>query len=237
MDSVERNGRDKDTAIFVTSDHGDYAGDYGLVEKWPSGLEDCLTRVPLIGKLPGGKPGVVASDMVEMYDIMQTSIDIAETKTAHTHFSRSLLPQMSGERGDANRAAFSEGGYNVYEPQCFEPNGAGGGPYTGKISLQNDEPIMVSRCAMVRTKTHKLIARPQGQSELYDHTNDPHETVNLFGESGSSNIQSELYLKLLNHFINTTGVAPRDKDPRDSPPFYPTRADLTPSNWRQTVLD
>ena len=33
------------TTISVFADHGDYAGDYGLVEKWPSGLEDVLTRV------------------------------------------------------------------------------------------------------------------------------------------------------------------------------------------------
>ena len=42
--------------MIAGSDHGDYAGDYGLVEKWPSGLESCLTHVPLIARMPGGAP-------------------------------------------------------------------------------------------------------------------------------------------------------------------------------------
>ncbi len=237
MDAMERSGRDKDTALFVLSDHGDYTGDFGLVEKWPSGLEDCLTHVPLIGRVPGGKAGTVANDMVELYDIMQTALDLAGTTANHTHFSRSLVPQLNGQAGDPNRAAFCEGGYNVYEPQCFEPLGAGGGPYAGKIRLQNERPETVSRSAMVRTKTHKLIVRPHGQGELYQYSNDPQERNNLYGDHTVATVQVDLQLKLLDHFINTTGIAPFDKDSRDSPPFYPTRTDLPPENWQQTILD
>ena len=73
---LEKTGTEK-TAVFLLSDHGDYTGDYGFIEKWPSGLEDCLTHVPLIGQVPGGKPGVVADDMIELYDVMQTALDLA----------------------------------------------------------------------------------------------------------------------------------------------------------------
>ena len=55
--AMERTGRDEDTALIVFSDHGDYAGDYGLVEKWPSGLEDCLTHVPMIVRIPRRRAG------------------------------------------------------------------------------------------------------------------------------------------------------------------------------------
>ncbi len=237
MEALERTGHDKDTALFLLSDHGDYAGDFGLVEKWPSGLEDCLTHVPMIGRVPGGKPGVVADDMVELYDILQTALDLAGTTANHTHFSRSLVPQMNGEQGDPHRAAFCEGGYNVYEPQCFEPQGAGGGPYTGKIRLQNERPQTVSRSSMIRTRTHKLIVRPQGQGELYSYKEDPQEKNNLYGEPDVAATQLELQARLLDHYVNTTGIAPYDKDPRDCPPFYPTRTDLTPPNWQGAILD
>jgi arylsulfatase A-like enzyme len=237
MGSLEKTGHANDTALFVTSDHGDYAGDYGLVEKWPSGLEDCLTRVPMIGRVPGAKAGVVGTDMTEMYDVMQTFLDLAGTHANHTHFSRSLLPQMHGAPGDKDRAAFSEGGYNIYEPQCFEPLGAGGGPYEGKIHLQNEQPVMVSRSSMVRTKAHKLIVRPQGQSELYDSVKDSGEFNNLYGQRGSAEIQGELQQKLLTHYIQTTGIAPMDKDPREAPPFMPTKANLTSAGWQTAVLD
>jgi choline-sulfatase len=40
LEVMERTSHSRDTALLVCSDHGDYTGDYGLVEKWPSGLED-----------------------------------------------------------------------------------------------------------------------------------------------------------------------------------------------------
>ncbi len=237
MSALERTGKDKDTALFLLSDHGDYTGDFGLIEKWPSGLEDCLTHVPLMARVPGGKPGGVSEEMVELYDVMQTALDLADTKAHHTHFARSLMPQLSGEKGDPNRAAFCEGGYNVYEPQCFEPPGSGGGPYVDKVLLQNERPQTVSRSTMIRTRTHKLIVRPQGQSELYSYDTDPQERNNLYGDSSAAGVQAELQQKLLEHYVNTTGIAPFDKDSRNCPPFYPTRTDLTPPNWQESILD
>lgn len=237
MEAMESTRHDKDTTLMVLSDHGDYAGDYGLVEKWPSGLEDCLTHVPLIVSTPGGKRNVVSEETVELFDVMPTCLDLAGTKARHTHFARTLVPQLNGNHGDPHRAAFAEGGYNTYEPQCFEPAGAGGGPYTGKIRLQNEQPVSVSRSAMVRTKDYKLILRPQDQSELYCYKDDPNEQHNLYGDSKVAGVQTELELKLAKRFINTTGIAPRDKDPRDTPPFYPTRTDIPPGGWQQSILD
>lgn len=237
MEALERTHRDKDTAVIMLSDHGDYAGDFGLVEKWPSGLEDCLTHVPLIAKVPGSIPGTVAEDLVEQYDVMQTVLDLARTAASHTHFSRSLVPQMEGLGGDPHRSAFCEGGYNVYEPQCFEPAGAGGGMYEGKNRLQNERPVTVSRSAMVRTRTHKLILRPQGISELYRYNDDPQERNNLYGSPSCARVQAELQQELLTHFLETSGVAPYDKDSRDCPPFYPTRFEMTPPDWQKKILD
>ena len=234
---LAKTGHDKDTAVFLFSDHGDYTGDYGLVEKWPSGLEDCLTHVPMIGRVPGGAAGVVADDMIELYDVMQTALDLAGTQAHHTHFARSLVPQLGGGQGDPHRAAFSEGGYNVYEPQCFEPGGSAGGMYEGKIRLQNEEPLTVSRTAMVRTRTHKLIMRPQGQSELYSYADDPQERNNLYADRSAAAVQEELQAKLLNHYIETTGIAPFDKDSRNCPPYYPNRPDPIPVDWHRTILD
>ncbi|MDF3128140.1 sulfatase-like hydrolase/transferase [Kiritimatiellaeota bacterium B1221] len=37
----------EESAIFMFSDHGDFTGDYGLVEKASKTMQDCLTRVPL----------------------------------------------------------------------------------------------------------------------------------------------------------------------------------------------
>ena len=63
--------------MTVFADHGDYAGDWGLVEKWPSGLEDVLTRVPLIIRTPNGAKGHVVNEMVQIFDIVPTMMDLA----------------------------------------------------------------------------------------------------------------------------------------------------------------
>ncbi len=222
LEAVERTHHSNDTAIFVLSDHGDYAGDFGLVEKWPSGLEDALTHIPLIARVPGGARGHVAENMVELFDVMATCLELAGVEAQHTHFARSLLPQIHGGPGDPERAAFCEGGYNVYEPQCFEPPTAPHAIYYPKTNLQLTQPEMISRAAMIRTHTHKLIVRPSGQSELYDYRQDSNELHNLYGDAAAAQVQSELEHRLASWYINTTGIAPFDKDQRAAPPFIPT---------------
>ncbi|WP_395407390.1 sulfatase-like hydrolase/transferase [Pseudoduganella sp. UC29_106] len=234
LDALDRTGHANDTALFVASDHGDYAGDYGLVEKWPSGLESALTHVPLIARIPGGARGAVCKDMVELYDIMATMLELGGASATHTHFARSLLPQLHGAPGDPERAAFSEGGYNTYEPQAFEPPLAG--IYFAKSALQNSQPDMVARVASVKTRRYNYIARPGGQSELYDRLSDPRENRNLIDSPAHAKVRAELQNRLLNWYINTTGVPPLDKDPRDLPPFYPTPGNLPDDAQRRARI-
>ncbi|MFP3702146.1 sulfatase-like hydrolase/transferase, partial [Burkholderia sp. SIMBA_013] len=61
------------------SDHGEYLGDFGLAEKWPSGVHECLLRNPLIvsgGPAPG-VAGTVSDALVEMIDVFPTLLDLA----------------------------------------------------------------------------------------------------------------------------------------------------------------
>jgi len=61
VDALKELGMYDDTAIFFFADHGEFAGNYGLVEKTQNTFQDCLTRVPFIVKPPAGiptKPGV-----------------------------------------------------------------------------------------------------------------------------------------------------------------------------------
>jgi len=224
LEAVERTNHNQDTAIFLLSDHGDYAGDYGLVEKWPSGLEDVLTHVPVIVRVPGVNQGNTSENMVELFDVMATCLDLAGVQAQHTHFACSLMPQIKGGAGSPERAAFAEGGYNEYEPQCFEDNQTFGTLYYPKGHLQCTQPQTISRAAMVRTQDYKLVSRPQGQSELYIYKDDPQELHNRFGDREVMDIQCELQQQLLHWYVNTTGIAPFDKDQRGFPPYYPTVA-------------
>ena len=40
------------TAFFVSSDHGDFSGNHHLVEKWPGAVDDLLTHVPFVARMP-----------------------------------------------------------------------------------------------------------------------------------------------------------------------------------------
>ncbi|MHB1796115.1 MAG: sulfatase/phosphatase domain-containing protein [Acidobacteriaceae bacterium] len=94
--------------------------------------------------------------------------------------------------------------------------------YYPKVHLQNKHPETVSRAAMVRTHDYKLVSRPQGQSELYVYKDDPQELYNRFGDRDVAGIQCKLQQQLLHWYVNTTGIAPFDKDQRDLPPYSPT---------------
>ena len=82
------------TTVAVWADHGDYAGDYGLVEKWPSGLEDVLTRVPLLVRTPGGAKGHVVAEPVQLFDIVPTFLDLAGINLTHVQFGVSQAAQV-----------------------------------------------------------------------------------------------------------------------------------------------
>lgn len=218
--AVERTKHTNDTAVFMFSDHGEWGGDYGLVEKWPSACDGVLEHVPIIARVPGGAKGHVSNEMVELYDIMATCLDLAGVEAQHTHFARSLMPQLHGKPGDPKRAAFCEGGYNDYERQCFEPMAdftSKANIYYPKVSLQNEHPETITRATMIRTHDHKLVARPDGQSELYDLKKDPRELQNVYGDRSYATVQDQLHASMLDWYIRTSDVAPKKHDPRGFP--------------------
>ena len=111
LEALDESGLADETTVMAFSDHGDYAGDYGLVEKWPGAGEDVITRVPLVIRTPYGAAGHVVREPVELFDVMATSLALAGVEAQHTHFARSLVPQLHGAAGDPARVVFTEGGY------------------------------------------------------------------------------------------------------------------------------
>ena len=73
-------------------------------------------------------------------------------------------------------------------------------------------------CAAIRTRTHKLIERPGGQSELYDCRHDAANADNLIDEPSLAATRTLLRQCLADWYITTSGVPPTDKDPRGLPP-------------------
>jgi len=223
MDCIRQAGIEDETMLIAAADHGDYAGDYDLVEKWPSGCEDVLTRVPLIVRAPGKQGGVRVKEPMQLFDIMPTILEDAGVEAKHTHYAKSFLAQLDGEPGDPMRAVYCEGGYNREEPQCNE-----GIPdkkatqfmldeksiYYPKGLQQFEEPESVGRATMIRTMTHKLVRRTYGDHELYDLEKDPLELVNVYDKAEYAKVQAELEMRLLDWYIATADAVRREEDPR-----------------------
>ncbi len=209
-----------DTTIIFCSDHGDFAGDARLLEKWPSDMTDMITRVPLIIRRPGGAKNHRINTPTQSIDILPTILDYEHISLNYQQFGVSLKSQIEGADGDAERAAYTEGGYDTHEPWCFEPTcfkgtylerpQIEGTDYYPKCMQQQDVPDSVCRVLMQRYKNWKLIVRTNGQNELYDMEQDPLEKYNLYGKETYKDIQNQLSQKMLNWMIHSADVVPID---------------------------
>lgn len=224
LETLEETGLAASTTVSVFSDHGDYAGDYGLVEKWPSAVEDVITLVPLVVRTPGGAAGHVVQEPVELFDIMATTLDQAGVEAQHTHFARSYVAQLQGKPGDPDRAAFTEGGYARHEPHCFEGKPdrdlfarSASNIYYPKGLQQQEVPDSVGRVVAMRTATHRLVRRPTGQNELYDLQTDPQELANRYDDPACCSLRIQLESRLLDWLVETSDVTPFATDGRGFP--------------------
>ncbi|NVM18877.1 MAG: sulfatase-like hydrolase/transferase [Candidatus Lokiarchaeota archaeon] len=210
LNKLKDIGEYENSAIAIFSDHGDFTGNYGLTEKWPNAFQDCLIRVPLIMKIPGIRTKTkIFEQLVETIDIFPTILDIAQIETPYTHFGKSLIPLIKGEKNEIREAVFAEGGYNLREPQCFEtiiknPNDPNIGIYYEKTNIPKEQPSVVARSVMIRTQLWKLILRDAGKEELYDLKNDPNELHNLIDSSVNVEIKNDLKEQLLRWYLRTS---------------------------------
>lgn len=225
LDAVDECGFRDNTAVFIFSDHGEWAGDFGLVEKWHAGLDDCLTHVPMIVRTPDCKAGHVVDEQIELFDIVPTTLELAGIDLQHTQFGVSMMDTLNGAAGDPKRAVFAEGGYDLHEPHCFEgqPDGyqdIGGNEkacYYPKGLQQQEQPHSSSRCTMIRTLTHKLVRRTNDTDELYDLVADPLELKNVYDDPHYTDIKLKLENQMLDWYIHTSDVVPFERQNRSFP--------------------
>lgn len=210
-----------DSAIFVLSDHGDFTGDYGLVEKAQNCFEDCLTRVPLLVKPPKGvavDPGVTDS-MAELVDFYATAMELAGVTPDHDQCGKSLLPVVADRTQSVRDYAFCEGGRGPGEFQSDEYHQPDGtlsreqDVYWPKKMAQKDDDAH-ARATMIRSRHYKYISRTAGRDELYDLQADPGETTNRIDDHALEAEKRTLQVELLKWLQRTADVVPRDFDNR-----------------------
>jgi arylsulfatase A-like enzyme len=208
--ALDRSGASDRTVSFFFTDHGEYLGDFGLVEKWPSGVDEVLVRNPLIVRDPAVGPGVCDA-LVEMVDLTATIEDYADLAPTR-HFGRSLRKLLQDPTRSHRDVACSEGGFLLAEEPLFESGDDG--QYRNKQALQHEDPRLVGRAIALRNHDWCYVERLYEGPELYDRRGDPHETTNLAGRPEYSGVERGLRDQMFRWLFETSDVLPTRTDPR-----------------------
>jgi arylsulfatase A-like enzyme len=214
LQALQGSGRYDDSAVFFFSDHGDFTGDYGLVEKTQNTFQDCLTRVPLLIKPPRALSarGGISEALVELVDLPATVADLAGIELGYSQFGRSLVGLITGQAHEHRDAVFCEGGRLRHEGHCAEGRSLEiAGPdslYMPRIRLQMKDGPEHGKAVMLRTRTHKYVYRLYETHELYNLTQDPDETVNRIHDSSQQAVLQTLKERMLRFFLETGDVVP-----------------------------
>lgn len=181
---LEERGILDDMLIIMTSDHGDMAGDYNMMEK--GNFYEEVTHVPLIIKPPGGRVADNTIDgLVEVSDIAPTILDYAGVPIPSEMQTISLKPLIEGD-GKPHEYVFCE-----------------------FISADRKR-----KGSCVRTDRYKYIHWENEElCEFYDLQQDPDEQINLYGKSEYLNNIDRHKSLLLDHYLRSQNHYYRDDTP------------------------
>jgi len=108
MEALEEEGIQDETIIIYTSDHGDFAGRHGMVEKAAAGqnIYEEILNVPLIIRIPGNKKGGERiAELVTLADVLPTLTDLLDLDLPEMKYpmqGQSLRPVICSN-GSLNR--------------------------------------------------------------------------------------------------------------------------------------
>lgn len=203
--AIESEGLLDNTVVLFTSDHGDFAGQYGLVEKWDTAMHDCILHVPLALRAPGLPAGARVTGLTEHVDVLPTLAELLGLPPNWGVHGESLLPMVRGER--RKEAVFADGGH---EPEMWarRPRGE---TLDGKQKTYRDYPEAMARTKMVRTDRYKLVIRLAGGNELYDLAEDPWELRNRWGDPALNAVMLDLQHRMIEWCLRTDTDRPMEE--------------------------
>ncbi|MFW5803114.1 MAG: sulfatase-like hydrolase/transferase [Verrucomicrobiota bacterium] len=222
IEALKKKQMYDDTAFFFFPDHGDYAGDYELVEKHSTCFEDCLTRVPFIIKPPAGTPVTpgIRDSLMELVDFPATVEELTGIRMPEVHFGRSLLPVLADPAAPHREHVLCEAGKLKAEHDRTPGEMKGelpdkNGQYWAKQSTAYDDYRNIGKAFMLRTATHKLIKRLYEPDELYDLQADPFEVRSVHDDPAYADILADLERRLFDTMLNTSDIIPSGFDKRE----------------------
>lgn len=213
LGALEEAGQSRDTIVVFVSDHGDYAGEHGMVEKW-GGFYDCLTRVPLLLRFPRQVPGGQRCPaLVSTHDVLATCFALAGLEGPLGVSARPLPAPYIPGGGAPRDAVVSEWGAGGPVVRLAEVAAYGDGPGIGTWAALAIPRAAQGRAKMLRTGLWKYCWDPldpdnEGR-ELYDLEADPWELHNLAHDPGYAETCVALEHRLLRWSVVTEDAEPR----------------------------
>lgn len=184
IDSLERTGMLDSTIVVVTSDHGDFLGEHGLLFKHLLTAHS-LTHVPFLIAGPGVPRGEVDDRLMGNIDVLPTLLDLAGADPPAYQQGRSFA---TGSRLESSAAPVNDEGVLVCS---YGPLLTGVDRRVDNLSLYTDR--------------YRYTWYPRlGTRELFDHEADPAETVNLAADESNANVVTRLHAQLASRYMDTS---------------------------------
>jgi arylsulfatase A-like enzyme len=177
LDALDAGGYGDNTIVILTGDNGYHVGEKDCILKWH--LWDESTRVPLyirVPNLPGN--GRACERPVSLIDIYPTLVDLCG------------LP-VHPNKADSNKRLEGHSLRPFLEdPERDTWNGA-------SVALTAIRDGTQSPHFSVRSQRYRYSLCSNGEEELYDHQEDPHEWTNLAGSAKHAETISQLRDQLM----------------------------------------
>ena len=184
LSELDRLGLSDNTVVVLWGDHGWHLGEHDLWGKTTNFELDA--RAPLILSAPGLKnAGITIDALVEFVDVYPTLCDLCDLPIPEGLEGISTVPLLQNPKRPWKLAAFSQFPRGIRAP--------------GQDKDADPRRIMGYSMRTDRYRYTEWIDESSGEAmaeELYDHQNDPKETVNVAGRAENSELVSNLRKKL-----------------------------------------
>ncbi|APZ95898.1 sulfatase-like hydrolase/transferase [Fuerstiella marisgermanici] len=161
LDELDALNLRQNTIVVLWSDHGLHLGEHGLTRKTTAFELDA--RVPLIIATPKHASGQRTASLVELLDLYPTLTELCGLKTPPEVEGESLVPLLSDPAANVHEVALTQTPRPNY-PRVKMPKVMG---YSIRTARYRHTEWRDFKTNVVQAK------------ELYDHQNDPLETVNV----------------------------------------------------------
>jgi arylsulfatase A-like enzyme len=219
INGLEERNLASNTIVIYLSDHGDFAGEYGLIRKGPE-LPEVLTRIPMVWRGPGIKPrGGLTNCCSSLVDVFPTLCDFLGIKIPFGVQGKSLGPLLSGD-GPVPKEfdiAYSESGFGgCYWDEddkwdMVAEKAIGNFTSDGRPEGLFDCLNSMTQCGtirMIRKGRYKIQLDMLGKGFLYDLETDPAEIKNLFDDPDHLPIKTDMLLELASAMMRACDPLP-----------------------------